>query len=53
MILQMLQHMFSSYGEIEEIGLEINTVNMMGSYNLAETLVRLIDKIEKGREFSI
>ena len=48
----MLQHLFSSYGEIGEIGLEENTVKMMGPYDPIEPLARIIEQLEKGREFS-
>ena len=47
--LTMLQHLFSSYGAIDEINLEENTVNMMGKYNPAEILAQLVEQLEKGR----
>ena len=36
--LTMLQHLFSSYGVIDEIDLEENSVKMMGLYDPAELL---------------
>ena len=47
--LTMLQHIFSSYGVINEIGLEENAVKMMGTYDPAEPLARLNEQLEKGR----
>ena len=32
----MIKHLFSSYGEIDEIDLEENVVNMMGPYDPAK-----------------
>ena len=49
--LTMLKHIFSRYGAIDEIDLEENTVKMMGPYNPAEPLARLIEQLERGREF--
>ena len=50
--LNMLQHLSLSYGKIDKINLEGNSVNMMGTYDPAEPLARLIDQLEKGREFA-
>ena len=50
--LTILQNLFSSCGEIDEIDLEENAVNMMGPYDPAEPLARLTNKLEKGIEFS-
>ena len=50
--LTMLQHIFDSYGAIDEIDLEENAVNMMGPYDPAEPLYRLNKQLEKGREFA-
>ena len=36
--LQMLQHIFNSYGAIDKIDLKKNTEKMMGTYDPAETL---------------
>ena len=44
----MLQHLFRSYGTIGKIDLEENAVKMMGTYDHAEILARLIDQLEKG-----
>ena len=43
--IEMLQHLFRSYRAIEEIYFEENTVNMMGSYDPAEPLARLINQL--------
>ena len=51
--LTMLQHLFSSYWSIDEIDLKENAVRIMGSYNSAEPLARLIKQLEKGRESAI
>ena len=48
----MLQHLFASYGVIGEINLEENAVKMMGPYDPTEPLARLIEQLEKGREFA-
>ena len=45
----MLQHTFSSYGAIYKIYLEENAVKMMGPYDPAEPLSRLIEQLEKWR----
>ena len=50
--LTMLQHLFSSYGAIEKIDLKKNAVKMMGPYYPAEPLARIIEQLEKGREFA-
>ena len=52
MALHMLQHLFSSYGVVDEIDLEEKAVKIMGTYDLAETLARLINQLKKRREFS-
>ena len=44
----MLQHIFTRYGEIDEINLKENTVKMMRPYNLAEPLAPLVERLEKG-----
>ena len=48
--LTILQHILSSYGAIDGIDFEENAVKMMGPYNPAEPLARLIEQLEKGRE---
>ena len=40
--LQMIQHLFNSYGAIDEIDLEENAVKMIGPCDPAEPLVGLI-----------
>ena len=50
--LTMLQHIFSSYRDINKIDLEENAVKTMGTYNPAETLAQIIKQLEKGREFA-
>ena len=52
MALTMMQHLFSSYGAIGEINLEVNAVKMMRPYEPAEPIARLIEQLEKGREFA-
>ena len=49
--LTMLQHMFSSYGVINEIDLEENAVKIMGPYNPTEPISQLIGHLEKGDPF--
>ena len=44
--------MFTYYEAIYEIYLEENKVKMMGPYNPAETITRLIKPLEKGRYFT-
>ena len=48
----MIHHLLSRYETIYKIDLEENSVNMMGTYDPAEPLYRLIEKSEKGREFA-
>ena len=50
--LHILQYMLNSYGDIDEVDIEENTVKMMGPYDPAETLSRLIDQPKKGQEFT-
>ena len=50
--LHILQYMLNSYGEIDEVDIEENTVKMMGPYDPAETLSRHIDQPKKGQEFT-
>ena len=52
MTIDMLRHLFRSYEAIGYIDLEENAVKMMGPYYPAEPLVRIIDQLKKGREFS-
>ena len=44
--------MFTYYEAIDEIDLEENGLKMMGPYNPAEPLARLINQLEKGRYFT-
>ena len=48
----MMQHLFSSYEAIDNIDLEENAVKIMGPYNPAEPLARIIEQLEKWREFA-
>ena len=50
--LTMMNNLFSNYRVIDRIDLEENTVKIMGPYEPAEPLVRLIEHSEKGREFA-
>ena len=43
--LEMLQHIFRSYGAIDKIDLEENAIKMMGLYDPSEPLFRLIDQL--------
>ena len=49
--MQILHHLFISYGAIDIIDLKENAVNMIGPYDSAEPPALLIDQLEKGREF--
>ena len=49
--LTILQHLFSSYGVIDKIDPEENSVKMMGPYDPAEPLAWIIEQLEKGRGF--
>ena len=51
--LDMLQHIFRSYGPTDKIYLEENAVKMMGPYDPAEPLARLTNQLEKGWESEI
>ena len=46
--LTILQHLFVSYGAIAEFDLRENAVKMMGPYNPAEPLDRLIKQLGRG-----
>ena len=48
----MIQHLFTSYRAIDRIALKGNAVKMMGPYDSAEPLSRLIDKLKKRRVFA-
>ena len=48
----MIQHLFTSYGEIDRIDLEENAVKTMGPYEPAVPLSHVIEELEKGRDFS-
>ena len=50
--LTILQHLFLSYGTIDKIDLEENSVKIMGIYDPTEPLAQLIEQLKKGREFS-
>ena len=41
-----------SYRKIDRIDLEENSVKMMGPYDPVEPLSRLIEQLQKGREFA-
>ena len=45
----MMQHLFTSYREIDEINLKENEVKMMGPYDPVEPISRLTEQLEKGR----
>ena len=47
--LKMLQHLFTSYGVIDEIDLKENAVKMIVLYNPTEPLARIIEKLENGK----
>ena len=47
-----MQHLFASYGAIEETDPEENSVKMMGTYDPTEPLVQIIKQLGKGREFA-
>ena len=48
----MLQHPFTGYEAIDEIDLKENKEKIMGPYDHVEPLDRLIEELEKGREFA-
>ena len=50
--LTVIQQLFSRYGVIDKIDLKEHSMRMMGPYDPAEPLSRLIEKLEKGREFA-
>ena len=50
--LSMLNHFLPSYRAIDKIYLEENVVKMMETYDPAEPLARLIEKLEKRKEFA-
>ena len=51
--LNILQHIFRSYGAIEKINLEKNAFKMMDPYEPSKTLDRIIDQLKEGWYFSI
>ena len=50
--LQMVHNSFNSHWAIDEIDLEEIVVKIMGPYNPSEPVSRIIDQLEKGREFA-
>ena len=50
--LEIMDHLFRSYGDIYKIDLEENELNMMGLYNPSESLDSLTEQIEKGQELA-
>ena len=50
--LNILQDLLSSYRVIYEIDLNGNSIKMMGTYDPAEPLAQLVEKLEKGGEFA-
>ena len=52
MVLDILQHLFRSYGAIKKIDLKENVVMIICPYEPSEPLSCLIDQIKSGREFS-
>ena len=46
--LTVLQHLLSRYWTIDEINIEENAIKIMGTYDIAEPLVRLIEQLERG-----
>ena len=40
--LEMMNHLYSTFGDINDIELEDNSVRMMGAYHSSESLTRLI-----------
>ena len=49
--IDMLQHILTSYRAIDKTDLDENEVKTMEPYDSTEPLARLIEKLEKGREF--
>ena len=47
--LEMMNFFFRAYGAIGDIEIKENDVRIMGVYQLAKPLARLIEKIEKGQ----
>ena len=47
--LEMMDNLSREYGEIDEIDLEENALEMMGTYNPVEPLARIIEQLEKGQ----
>ena len=48
--LNIMDHLFSSYEEIDDINLEENDVKMMGPNNPTEPLACLLEHLDKGLE---
>ena len=47
--LEMTDHLSREYGENDEIDLEENALEMMGTYNPVEPLAHIIEQLEKGQ----
>ena len=47
--LQMLQHLFTFYGAIDEINVKENAVKIMEPFNTTKPVAHLIKKLEKGK----
>eukprot|EP00978_Attheya_sp_CCMP212_P005239 scaffold11617_cov53-Attheya_sp.AAC.6 len=50
--LQLIAHIYATYGDIDKVDIEDNKVTMMKAYNPEKTLATLISQLEEGRDFA-
>ena len=50
--LQIITHLYRTYGDIDEINLETNKTNMMQPYSPDQSIRTLVEQLEYGRFFA-
>eukprot|EP00978_Attheya_sp_CCMP212_P014573 scaffold37188_cov29-Attheya_sp.AAC.7 len=50
--LQMITHLYATYGDIDEVDIKDNKVAMMKAYDPEKPLTTLISQLEEGRDFA-
>eukprot|EP00978_Attheya_sp_CCMP212_P015007 scaffold38563_cov24-Attheya_sp.AAC.1 len=50
--LQMITHLYATYGDIDEIDIKDNKITMMKAYDPEKTLATLTSQLEEGRDFA-
>ena len=50
--LQIITHLYGTYGDIDEVDLETNKTNMMRPYSPDQPIATLVEQLERGRFFA-